>query len=49
MNIFLKPGALYISEKPAIVSTILGSCIAVTIFNKRLKVGGICHALLPKK
>jgi chemotaxis protein CheD len=48
MNIFLGPGGLYISEKPAVVSTILGSCISVTIYNKRLKIGGICHALLPK-
>jgi chemotaxis protein CheD len=46
MNIFLE---LYISEKPAIVSTILGSCVSVTIYNKRLMVGGICHALLPGK
>ncbi|HVN95005.1 MAG TPA: chemotaxis protein CheD [Syntrophorhabdaceae bacterium] len=47
MNIYLKPGEIYISDKPVIVSTILGSCIALTIFNKRLKVGGICHAQLP--
>ncbi len=48
MHIFMKPGELYILEQPSIISTILGSCIALTIFNKRLKVGGICHALLPK-
>ena len=48
MNIFLKPGGLYISEEPAIVSTILGSCVSITIYNKRLMIGGICHALLPK-
>lgn len=47
MNIFLKPGEIFISREPAIVSTILGSCVAITIFNERLKVGGICHALLP--
>jgi chemotaxis protein CheD len=48
MNIFLKPGELCICDKPTQVSTILGSCIAVTIFNERLRVGAICHALLPK-
>ena len=48
MRVFLKPGALYVSGRPAIVSTILGSCIAVTMFSQRLKAGGICHALLPK-
>jgi chemotaxis protein CheD len=48
MRVFLKPGELYVSDIPTIVSTILGSCIAVTIYNKRLKLGGICHAMLPR-
>ena len=48
MRVFLKPGQLYISDIPTMVSTILGSCIAVTIFSKRLKIGGICHAMLPR-
>ena len=47
MKIFLKPGEIYIAEKPAEVSTILGSCISVTMFSRRAKVGAICHALLP--
>jgi chemotaxis protein CheD len=48
VNIFLKPGEIFISRESAIVSTILGSCVAITAFSGRLKVGGICHALLPK-
>jgi chemotaxis protein CheD len=48
VRIFLKPGDLYISNIPTIVSTILGSCISVTVFNRRLEIGGICHAMLPK-
>ena len=47
MKVFLKPGEIYISDRPAEVSTILGSCVALTIFNQRLLVGAICHALLP--
>lgn len=49
MDIFLKPGDIFIADRPAVVSTILGSCLAVTIFNQRLMVGGICHAQMPKK
>ena len=49
MNIFLEPGGLYISGEPSIVSTILGSCVSVTIYSRRLMIGGICHALLPKR
>jgi len=46
--IHLNPGELLVSEKPAIVRTVLGSCIAVTMFNHRLKIAAICHALLPQ-
>ncbi|HBZ36063.1 MAG TPA: chemotaxis protein CheD [Rikenellaceae bacterium] len=47
MKVFLKPGEIYISDIPTVVSTILGSCVAITMYNKRLGVGGICHAMLP--
>lgn len=29
------------------VSTLLGSCVAVTMFSQRLGAGAICHGLLP--
>ncbi len=45
--IYLKPGEMYITEKPTLVSTVLGSCVSVTMFNPRLKIGAICHGLLP--
>ncbi len=47
-HLFLKPGELFILEKPAVVSTVLGSCIAVTFYNRRLPLAAICHALLPR-
>jgi len=31
-----------------VVSTILGSCVAVTMFNPGTRVGSICHAMLPR-
>ena len=45
---YLKPGEVYFSEKPALVMTILGSCISVTMYSARHGFGGICHVLLPK-
>ncbi len=45
--VYLKPGEMYITEKPTLVSTVLGSCVSVTMFNPRLKIGAICHGLLP--
>ncbi len=47
-RIYLKPGELVTTHEPAIITTILGSCVAVTMFSKRLRVGSICHAMLPK-
>lgn len=45
--ITLKPAELFISERPSIVRTVLGSCVAVTMFDRRLGISAICHALLP--
>ncbi|HDH11215.1 MAG TPA: chemotaxis protein CheD [Nitrospirae bacterium] len=46
-NFYLKPGQIYIAEKPTLVSTVLGSCISVTMFNSRFKIGAISHGMLP--
>ena len=45
--VFLKPGEIAVSSEPMRVTTLLGSCVAVTLFNPRLRLGAICHALLP--
>ncbi|CAN2041038.1 chemotaxis protein CheD [Candidatus Magnetomoraceae bacterium gMMP-15] len=46
--IYLKPGEMCITKEPTIVTTVLGSCISVTMFSNRLKISAICHALLPQ-
>ncbi|WP_136514283.1 chemotaxis protein CheD [Geomonas edaphica] len=46
-GLFLKPGQIVVSSQPLLVTTLLGSCVAVTMFCARLKTGGICHAQLP--
>jgi chemotaxis protein CheD len=46
-TVFLKPGEMVLSLQPAAITTLLGSCVAVTFFSKRLGLGAICHALLP--
>jgi len=46
-NIFLKPGEVVMAYKPSLVSSVLGSCVAVTMFSRALKIGAICHAMLP--
>lgn len=44
---FLYPSTLFASREPYIVSTILGSCVAVCIYDTVLCFGGINHYMLP--
>lgn len=44
---FLYPSALFASKEPHLVNTILGSCVAVCIYDPVLKIGGINHFMLP--
>lgn len=46
-NIYLKPGEVVVARKPVLVSTVLGSCVAVTMFSPDCGFGAICHAMLP--
>ncbi|GFO55046.1 putative chemoreceptor glutamine deamidase CheD 2 [Geomonas sp. Red276] len=46
-TVYLKPGGLVIASQPTLVTTLLGSCVAVTLYCPRLRVGAICHAVLP--
>lgn len=44
---FLYPATLFIDTEPFIVNTLLGSCIAVCLWDNVLKIGGINHFMLP--
>lgn len=44
---FLYPGTLIVADKPYYITTLLGSCVAVCLFDQRLKIGGMNHFLLP--
>jgi chemotaxis protein CheD len=46
--IYLEPGEVYLAESSTTIVTVLGSCLAVTMWVPRLRVGIICHALLPQ-
>lgn len=46
-RVFLHTGDAYIGVKPTIVSTVLGSCVAISMFSPRTHQGIICHAFLP--
>jgi chemotaxis receptor (MCP) glutamine deamidase CheD len=47
-EVYLHPGESYFARKPAIIRTILGSCVGATIWSARLGVGGLTHSQLPR-
>ena len=48
INYFLKPGFIYVStQKPAVISTVLGSSVAVSLYDRKRQAGGMNHFLYP--
>lgn len=43
----IHPGDWYFGAKYQRLYTLLGSCVALTAWHPQLKVGGLCHYLLP--
>lgn len=48
IDIFLQPGEFYFGDRDTRIRTLLGSCVAITLWHPRLKIGGMCHYMLPK-
>jgi chemotaxis protein CheD len=47
-DVNLQPGELYLARSPGILRTILGSCVGVTFWSRRLGAGALCHGVLPR-
>lgn len=45
---YLYPGELVFSAEPRIVNTVVGSCVAVFLWDARRRQGGVNHYLLPR-
>jgi chemotaxis protein CheD len=46
-SVYLYPGDAFVSDCPVELTTILGSCVAVCLWDPSLRVGGMSHFLLP--
>lgn len=44
---YLKPGFVYLPVKPTTISTVVGSSVAVSLYDRTLKIGGMNHFLYP--
>jgi chemotaxis protein CheD len=47
-EIYLQPGELRLVKKPAILRTLLGSCVGIAFRVPRLGLGALCHPMLPR-
>jgi chemotaxis protein CheD len=47
-GIYLHPGQIAVSAKPCVVETLLGSCVAVGVWDPVAGIGGMNHYLLPR-
>ena len=47
-RVYLHPGNVYVTTQPVYVTTVVGSCVAVCLWDRDLKVAGINHFVLPQ-
>lgn len=47
VRVFVLPGGIHASATPTQITTTLGSCVAVCLWDARLRIGGMNHFLLP--
>jgi chemotaxis protein CheD len=46
-EVYVQPGESHLVHGPAILRTVLGSCVGVTFWHEGLAVGALCHPMLP--
>ena len=46
-HFYLEPGHIYFSKEPVTVSTVVGTCVAVCIWDKKKYFGGMNHFMYP--
>lgn len=44
---FIHVGQIHVDQAPQAISTVLGSCVAVCLYDSKLGIGGMNHYLLP--
>lgn len=49
VEIFLQPGEFYFGDSNTRIRTLLGSCVAITIWHPVRLIGGMCHFMLPER
>lgn len=48
-TLFLGPGEIWFGRGDGVVSTLLGSCVAMTLWHPPRRLAGMCHYVLPSR
>jgi len=48
-EVFLQPGEFYFGDENTRIRTLLGSCIAIVLWQTARRIGGMCHFMLPSR
>lgn len=48
-EVFLNPGEFHFGRKLTRISTLLGSCVSITLWHPRKHIGGMCHYMLTER
>jgi chemotaxis protein CheD len=49
LEIFLQPGEFYFGDERTRIRTLLGSCVAITLWHPTLHIGGMSHYMLSSR
>lgn len=49
IEIFLQPGEFYFGDESTRIRTLLGSCVSITLWHPKRRIGGMCHYMLPTR
>jgi chemotaxis protein CheD len=49
LEIYLEPGGFHFGGGNVRLRTVLGSCVAITLWHPDKRIGGMCHYLLPRR
>jgi chemotaxis protein CheD len=49
LDVVLEPGQFHFSTTELRIGTLLGSCVAITMWHPVSRIGGMCHYLLPSR
>ena len=48
-SLVLMPGDIYFGDANIVLKTLLGSCVSIVLWHPKLKLGGMCHFVLPRR